>query len=166
MQDQEILTRVAEIDLSPIVHTLVDSPEGPRWSIERTRAAELWYRRFLFLSLRYPDATVVPTKEIDEVWHTHILDTTKYFADCDRLFGRYFHHFPYFGIRGHSDRKALEKSFSNTLSLFRLHFGAVPSPRDGVSSICTSGCSRPNGTLMDFVSRPGTRYPDVACPTE
>ena len=59
-------------------------------------------------------------------WHTHILDTQKYMLDCENLFGRYIHHFPYFGMRGEKDRNQLKKSFYETEELFLLHFSESP----------------------------------------
>lgn len=36
----------------------------------------------------------VPNKQIDEMWHEHILDTRKYSDDCQTVFGYYLHHTP------------------------------------------------------------------------
>ena len=41
----------------------------------------------------------------------HILDTRAYSRDCEFLFGRFLHHFPYFGMRGDADRAALDRTF-------------------------------------------------------
>merc|ERR1712151_930213 len=40
------------------------------------------------------------SKLVDIVWHEHIIDTKQYMIDCDRLFGRYLHHYPDFGQVG------------------------------------------------------------------
>jgi hypothetical protein len=41
------------------------------------------------------------------VWHTHILDTELYCVQTAILFGRFLHHFPFFGKRDESDEQAL-----------------------------------------------------------
>ena len=49
--------------------------------------------------------TIIPNRLIDEFWHAHILDTEKYMEDCNKIFGKYFHHFPYYGMIDEEDRK-------------------------------------------------------------
>ena len=102
---------VGSIDLEPIKFNLVSREEGPGWTIAKTKLIEAWYRKFLTLVKIYPDQTIVPTKDIDTFWHYHILDTRKYMNDCNKIFGNYFHHFPYFGSRGEEDRANLDKTF-------------------------------------------------------
>lgn len=55
------------------------------------------YRRMLYLIQKFPEAPVVPSKQVDIVWHEHILDTQQYKQDSQRMFGRYIHHAPSFG---------------------------------------------------------------------
>ena len=89
----------SKLDLEPIKFSLTHREDGPNWSINKVEGLEVWYRRFLYLSNIYNEKIIVPSKDIDIFWHTHILDTQKYIFDCDNLFGRYIHHFPYFGMR-------------------------------------------------------------------
>lgn len=120
---QAFLARLSEIDFGPIAFKLIHADDQDAWSLERaTRAIEL-YRRFLFLNYLYPDQTIVPSREIDQVWHTHILDTAKYREDCDTLFGRFMDHWPYLGVRDEADRQALNNAFDDTQQLFEKHFG-------------------------------------------
>ena len=53
----------------------------------------------------------------------HILDTRKYAEDCDKLFGYFLHHFPYFGMRGDDDRNDLQEAFTRSQSLMMQTFG-------------------------------------------
>ncbi|MEO0758316.1 MAG: hypothetical protein AAFY78_15760 [Cyanobacteria bacterium J06648_16] len=122
---QSFLERLSAIDFGPIAFKLIHAEDQEPWSLERaTRAIEL-YRRFLFLNYLYPDRPIVPSREIDQVWHTHILDTAKYREDCDSLFGQFMDHWPYFGVRDEEDRKALNSAFEETQSLFEKHFGGL-----------------------------------------
>ena len=140
MKHDKLYGRILALDLEPILFSLVEKEEGPQWSLERALHAEKWYRRFLFLACKYPNKVVVPSKEIDEVWHTHILDTCKYMSDCDEIFGQYIHHYPYLGQRGASDALYLKESFQETLLLFQKHFGSTPLAD---SSICGgTSCDR------------------------
>lgn len=56
------------------------------------------YRRYLALRLLHPDREIVPTggrsREVDKIWHMHILDTRRYHTDCQAIFGEYLHHAP------------------------------------------------------------------------
>ena len=116
----------SNLDLEPIKFSLTQREDGPNWSLNKAETLEVWYRRFLYLSSIYKDKVIVPSKDIDMFWHTHILDTQKYMLDCENLFGRYIHHFPYFGMRGEKDRKQLKKSFDETEELFLLYFNESP----------------------------------------
>jgi hypothetical protein len=71
--------------------------------------------RFLMLVVQYPEACLVPNKEIDAV--IHILEQNS-------LFNRYFDHQPGLGTRGEADRRAWLQAFSSTRELFERHFGA------------------------------------------
>lgn len=119
------ITAIDELDLSMIKMKLCLplNKEGKGWSLDRADRCERLYKMFLKLNIWYPEVSVVPTKEIDEMWHAHILDTRKYHADCQSLFGFYFHHFPYFGLRGDEDKANLYRAFDITISLFAEHFG-------------------------------------------
>ena len=114
------------LDLEPIKVSLTQREEGAGWSLKKVKVLEVWYRRFLYLANLYPEQAIVPSKDIDTFWHTHILDTQKYMADCENLFGRYFHHFPYFGMRGAKDQSNLEDAFHKTDKLYLQHFGESP----------------------------------------
>lgn len=114
--------KLTHLDLQPIAYTLTHSNEE-KWNIQQMKQAISHYRMFLLLVYLYPNSELVPNQEIDRVWHFHILDTMKYAQDCEMLFGRFIHHFPYFGERGKIDRDNLQKCFEKTQVLFQEHFG-------------------------------------------
>lgn len=120
---ENIETIVAGIDLSPIKVKLMDPESGEGWSREYADHVELWYRRFLVLTFKYPKKAIVVNEAIDTFWHHHILDTRKYAEDCNLMFGHFLHHFPYFGMRGEADTKNLQECFSETLNLIESEFG-------------------------------------------
>lgn len=121
------LARVDELlDLTAIRGNLADPEEGPGYTVEDLDAMEREYRRFLALRLAHPDATIVPCKLVDVIWHAHILDTIAYAEDCERLFGRFVHHFPYFGTRGPDDAQDLVDAYADTLGRYRNAWGEPP----------------------------------------
>jgi len=115
--------QIEALNLDPIKIKLMDKEDGKNWSREQCDTVERWYKRFLILNLKYPTVFIVPTREIDEFWHFHILDTEKYAEDCQITFGHFLHHFPYFGMRGQDDKKELDRSFTKTKELFLSEFG-------------------------------------------
>ena len=102
---------IAEIDLEMVKMKMTDPDEGAGWTVEQCDDAEVEYKRFLALCRKfpYPTYSIVPNKIMDMMWHYHILDTRAYCRDCDKVFGRYFHHFPYFGMRGDERRARVEE---------------------------------------------------------
>jgi hypothetical protein len=143
--DIEILIKkVWAIDLEPIIFKLVHPEDEKGWTIEKADVLIEQYRQFLVLTQLYPEESVVPSKEIDKVWHTHILDTAKYRDDCQTAFGKFIDHFPYFGLRGELDAKNLQKSYDKTRDLFRQNFNVDPRLPVGVAADCGSGSCSPS----------------------
>ena len=116
------ISKLASLDFGPIVYKLMHPEEGRGWTQAEATVALVQYMRFLLLVFLYPNSTLVPTPEIDRVWHYHILDTAKYAEDTQMLFGRFLHHFPYMGARGEVDRQQLYLGFEQTRQLFEQHF--------------------------------------------
>ncbi len=114
------------LDLEPIKVKLMDTVEGLGWSLEHCDEAEKWYKRFLYLCKKYPDSPLVPVGDVDNFWHQHILDTRKYADDCDKIFGHFLHHFPYFGLRGAEDAAALKNAATETCTIFENEYGESP----------------------------------------
>jgi len=123
--DRDFLARLSAIDFGPIAYKLMNPEEGEGWTLERATQAIEDYRRFLFLMQHYPERKIVPSREADQVWHTHILDTAKYREDCDTVFGRFIDHWPYFGLKDADEHQDLQDSFAETQVLANLHFGSA-----------------------------------------
>lgn len=125
--DRNILPEIAVIDLEMIKMKMQQGDEMG-WSDEQCESAEIEYKRYLHLCLKYGKG-IVPNKIMDEMWHYHILDTRAYIDDCDKVFGHYLHHFPYFGLRGDEDEKNLIETFNKTKKLYEIEFNE-PISRD------------------------------------
>jgi hypothetical protein len=121
---EDVVAAIQALDLEPIKFKLMDAEEGKGWSPETVERVEVEYKRFLILLVKHPEATIAPSKEVDAFWHGHILDTMKYAEDCERVFGHFLHHFPYFGMRGAEDAAAQAKAALQTQELLAKEFGA------------------------------------------
>lgn len=116
---------IAELDLDPIKVKLMHKESGEGWSLERANAVEVEYRRFLTLMKKYPHESTSPLVDVDTFWHYHILDTMKYAADCQAVFGYFLHHFPYIGMRGEEDAATLARIGQRMQELYEAEFGVA-----------------------------------------
>lgn len=141
------LLLIDELDLEPVAFKLVHPEPGESgMSIEKADELIVKYRRFLKLCVMYPSKGIVPSKDIDPVWHNHILDTAKYAADCEAVFGFMLHHFPYLGLRGEQDVADWKNRFRETMTLYEQHFGE---PMVGNSISASAACDSGDGTGGD-----------------
>lgn len=81
-----------EFDLSRVIAKV--SSKNPDWGQDRLDEAEAGYRKFLATAKSSPKTRNVPSDDVDEIWHTHILFTKQYHQDCQAYFGSYYHHEP------------------------------------------------------------------------
>lgn len=88
-------TYLASLDLDYVINAMCSEHYPlPRWQrIDAERCCQQ-YKNFLWLHKKYAAKSLVPTREIDEFWHNHILYTRYYVRDCLAIFGHYLHHEP------------------------------------------------------------------------
>jgi hypothetical protein len=92
---QEARCYIEKLDLNYIINSMCSTQYFlPRWTLVDAEHCCQLYKNFLFLNKKHLPAALVPTREIDEFWHNHILYTKKYINDCNRIFGHYLHHQP------------------------------------------------------------------------
>lgn len=125
MTAAEASSKLDGLNLQMVRMKLADHKEGKGWSDEQLDLYEREYRRFLALNLMYPLEAIVPSQDVDAFWHAHILDTAAYRVDCERIFGQFFDHYPYFGMRDEADAAALDSAYDLTLALYEENFGDV-----------------------------------------
>ncbi len=121
---EQVIAAIQSLDLDPIKLKLMNPEEGHGWSREYADSMEVAYKRFLTLSVTHPEETLAPSKDVDRFWHGHILDTLKYAEDCEKVFGYFLHHFPYFGMRGDEDAANLAAAAERTRELYHQQFGS------------------------------------------
>ncbi len=98
MTTKHALKSVFDLDLAPVKAKLMHKQSGEGWDPAKANAVEAEYKRFLHLSKEFPDEAMTPGEDVDTFWHYHILDTMKYAADCDAVFGYFLHHSPNPGL--------------------------------------------------------------------
>ncbi|WP_448574308.1 hypothetical protein [Trichothermofontia sp.] len=123
--DRRFLAQLQQLDLQPIADKLT-TPAGMASPIaaQPMQHKLMAYLQFLFLMYRYPKLTLVPPKAIVPVWQAHILDTRKYYQDCQRLFGclDLAHHQACLLPLSSTDQQQLMHDFATTCALFEKHF--------------------------------------------
>lgn len=120
---QDVKTYIQEMDFSWQKYKMKNDRFVEGWSYEKLNFVETQYKNFLFLWRKYRSYPLPPPHQIDDFWHGHILDTGRYCQDCKAIFGRYLHHYPYFGMRGKHDRSELEETYVHTQKIYKEEFG-------------------------------------------
>ena len=115
---EEGILAINNLDLNRFVEKLQQpAPRGVEWSKEQAEDADKWYRRFLILGLKYPGVNIVPSKEVDVLWHSHILDMKRYEQDTRRIFGKILYHRPA------SEGRNMQPQIARTNALMLVEFG-------------------------------------------
>ena len=123
MDTNDSFKAIADLNLDAIKVKLMHRESGEGWSLEKANAVEFEYRRFLILMKQFPQEETAPLMDVDTFWHYHILDTLKYAADCEQVFGYFLHHFPYIGLRGEDDEAAHQRVGERMKQLYEQTFG-------------------------------------------
>lgn len=140
---------IAALDLDPIKVKLMHEESGEGWTRAYADAVEFEYRRFLYLVKKFPHEQTAPLFDVDIFWHYHILDTIKYAADCEAVFGYFLHHFPYVGLRGEDDLEAHHRVGERMRELYEQTFD-----EDYIREQATT---QPGGHAQPAFSSPATR---------
>ena len=114
--------RVNNLDLQAVEKQLISSN---KWTVEQTQVAINRYKLFLYLQSLYPSTMLVPTQEIDAVWHAHIeVNLLNYVRDSLYLFGYILNHCSTIGCEQNEETHQIHKqAFSKTTALFAEFFG-------------------------------------------
>jgi hypothetical protein len=116
--DTTLWQNILRVDLSNVQKRL--SNEG--WYDEEINTAILQYRRYWYLLHVYGmNSQLIPSQDIDEVWHAHILHTKQYAADCQDIFGDMLNHTPEY-LEHTAQIKQHQRNFQKTRQLYQQHF--------------------------------------------
>lgn len=113
---------INNLDFSMLITKMV-AQQG--WQKENAVQLSQLYKNFLFLIFKYGAQFpgLPPSEEIDEFWHNHVLDTQNYAKDCQQIFGRFIHHYPYTGLDGALTSQQVVNAFDNMQELHNKEFG-------------------------------------------
>ena len=129
------LEKLRALDLSTIAAKLMHPENGCGWTEQQALKAIDRYKAFLFVSYLDPEVLLVPTQEIDRVWHCHILHTRKYRQDCEMLFGYFIDHEPESESSDEGSSDDLDAAFVQTqvlLAAFEQYFNSDQLLADGL----------------------------------
>ena len=87
-------------------------------ALETIHRSRIRYARFLKLFQLYPKTMLVPTLDIDLVWHTHQLSHEKYVSGMKTLTGTFVDHDDKIG------KPTLDDGMQRTSDLYRIRFGS------------------------------------------
>src|SRR6266852_1512302 len=123
---EQLIAAIHALDLESVKIRLMDPELGEGWTREYAEGIEQGYRNYLTMLAKYQDHAedILLSKDVDEFWHTHILQTMKYTEDCERVFGTYLHHNPHVGERTPADIERKAALAQKTQGLYQQEFGA------------------------------------------
>ena len=113
------------------------------------KAADLAEEYRKYLTLVSTGLSPVPSKKVDDAWHAHILNTEKYQADTQALFGHVLHHEPanlLLDLQGMKEQKSsMDDMFSQTKAHICDYYGRVDEDawskdKKDALGFCACGC--------------------------
>src|SRR5688572_1834013 len=106
---------------------MMDEELGEGWSQDYADSIEAAYKTYLTMLAKYPEHAedIMLAKDVDEFWHTHILQTMKYADDCEKVFGAFLHHNPHVGKVTAEDLEHRAALADKTRRLYEQEFGAA-----------------------------------------
>lgn len=164
---EEVISAIQALDLESVKARVMDPELGEGWSREYADSIEVAYKNYLTMLVKYQDNAeeIMLSKDTDEFWHTHILQTMKYADDCQKVFGTFLHHDPHIGERtpalyekravlAEKTRELYEREFGKGLLADAAWAGSAPSDIPELSTAI-----RPSNSAM---SNLGSRPRDAA----
>src|SRR6266853_3659268 len=121
---EQVIAAINALDLESVKVRAMDPELGEGWTREYAEGIERGYRTYLAMLAKYPDHAedILLSKDVDEFWHTHILQTIKYTEDCEAVFGKYLHHAPHVGEVTSADREKRIALAEKTRRLYQREF--------------------------------------------
>ena len=123
---EQVVAAIQALDLESVKIRLMDHERGEGWTREYADSIEAAYRIYLTMLAKYQDEAenILLSEDVDEFWHTHILQTMKYADDCESVFGTYLHHQPHVGEFTSLDIEEREIQAEKTRRLYEREFGS------------------------------------------
>lgn len=130
---------ILSVDLVAFALRSEDTPAGQ--TRESLTHAQVRYEKFLCLCAKNPDRSLAPTRDIDMMWHFHMLNPRSYVNDCFKLFGDILDHDGGFGSTPEEEPE-LRRVFEETAQLWRQEFNEEYRTQHPASQMvrCTRNC--------------------------
>ncbi|MBD2677288.1 MULTISPECIES: TIGR04222 domain-containing membrane protein [Nostoc] len=94
------------------------------WTLTYAQRAIAEYKKFAFLTV-VANHYVVPSDQVDQVWHAHVLLTQSYWEEfCPKVLEKNLHHHPARG--GRTERAEFHHLYVQTITSYRYFFGSPP----------------------------------------
>lgn len=124
-----MLAAIQSLDLESVKVRIMDPKLGEGWSRDYADSIEGAYKTYLSMLAKHPEDAedIMLSKDVDEFWHTHILQTIKYHEDCEAVFGKYLHHQPHIGELTDADHDKRNALADKTRRLYESEFGDAAS---------------------------------------
>jgi len=135
--EQDVIAAIQALDLEAVKLRVMDTELGEGWNREYADSIELAYKNYLTMLAKYPDdiEDILISKDVDELWHAHILHTKKYADDCQKIFGNFLHHDPQPRERSSADIQKRSALVEKTRRLYQQESG---NGRNAVAAYCNA----------------------------
>jgi uncharacterized protein DUF1399 len=122
---EEVLAAIQTLNLESVKTRLMDPKLGEGWTRDYADSIEQAYKTFLCMATKHQEQAenIMLSKDVDEFWHTHILQTMKYADDCEAVFGTFLHHAPHIGELTEADHATRAALTEKTRKLYESEFG-------------------------------------------
>jgi hypothetical protein len=125
--EQDVIAAIQGLDLESVKLRVTDPKLGEGWTREYADSIEIAYKNYLTMLVKYQDdaENILLAEDVDEFWHTHILQTIKYADDCQSVFGTFLHHSPHVGEVSQADLEERDGKAETTRQLYQREFGSA-----------------------------------------
>ncbi|HET7201289.1 MAG TPA: hypothetical protein VFI80_10810, partial [Burkholderiales bacterium] len=122
---EQVIAAIQELDLESVKVRVTDPVLGEGWTREYADSIEVAYKNYLTMLVKYPEEAedILLAEDVDEFWHTHILQTMKYARDCQSMFGNFLHHEPHVGEVTSEDLEKRDAMAEKTRRLYEREYG-------------------------------------------
>lgn len=123
----EVIAAIESLDLESVKARVTDPKLGEGWTREYADSIEVAFKHYLSMIVKYQDHAedILLSEDVDEFWHTYILQTMKYVDDCEAVFGTYLHHSPHVGEVTQADHQRRAALAEKTRELYQREFGSA-----------------------------------------
>jgi hypothetical protein len=123
----EVIAGIQALDLESVKLRMMDAELGEGWTRQYADSIAVAYKTYLTMLVKHPDDAedILLSEDVDEFWHTHILQTRKYMQDCQNVFGNYLHHEPHVGEVTPADLEKRTVQAEKTRQLYEREFGGT-----------------------------------------